>query len=230
MPKHPDANFVRIRPYPKVVFYYPSVALAGVFCIIALIFGFRFEENSWANFLFLMVFFLNTLIFSFDFSVMMSTVLGITIVLGSIILALLNWIPAISSFFAGIQPTMNNHFYYLFFCIFLLIYLVVWIKTRFNYFDIRHNELFHKTGFLSDTQRINAPNLSYKKEIYDVLEYVLLRAGRIKLYPLNHEPFVVETVIGIGRIDKRLGEILSKMKVTFDDPLQHQGHTHQPPQ
>ena len=218
MGKFDPDQMVRIRPYPKVVFFYPSVLLAGIVSAMAL-FGFPIEEHSWLNLLFLGFFGFNVFIFAFDSSVLMTIIIGIVVVLGGIILALLQWLTPLGDAVMSIRPGMNDHFYYFFFVLFVIVYLLVYIRTRFNYFDISHNELFHKTGLLSDTQRINAPNISYKREIADVFEYWLLGAGRIKIMPRDHEPFVVETVIGVNKIDQRLGEILSKMEVTWDSPV-----------
>lgn len=218
MAKFERHEVVRIRPYPKVIFFYPTVLLAGIYSAMAL-FGFPFEQHSWLNLLFLGFFSFNVLIFAFDSSVLMTIIIGIVVVLGGIILALLQWLTPLSEMVMSIKPGMNSHFYYYFFIFFLIVYALVYVRTRFNYFDISHNELFHKTGLLSDTQRINAPNISYKREITDVFEYWLLGAGRIKIIPRDHEPFVVDTVIGINKIDQRLGEILSKMEVTWDSPV-----------
>lgn len=215
-PQNEATNVIRIRPYPKIIFYYPTVILAGVYSLLFL-FGFSAESNPWPNLVFVIIFALNTLVFAFDFSVQMTIIIGVVVLLGSTIIALLNWFSAIGGWFLVFNPMMNDHFYYFYFLFFIIVFILVYIRTRFNYFDIRHNELFHKHGFLSDTQRINAPHLSYKREIVDVFEYFLLRAGRIKIMSRDREPFILETVIGIKKIDKKLGEILSKMKVTFDD-------------
>ena len=215
------SNVIRIRPYPKVIFFYPSVLLAIIYSVISLL-GFNTVENQLANLIFMVVFSINMLIFAFDFSVLMFVIYLISVVLGTVVLFLWNSVSSgavfgvISSALGSLRLGMNNHFYYFFSLLFIFIYLVVWIRTRFNYWDIRHNELFHREGIFADTKRINAPNLSYSREIPDVFEFILLRGGRIKLMPLNHEPFVIETVLDIKRKDKKIGDILSKMKVTMD--------------
>lgn len=214
-------NCIRIRPYPKVIFFYPSVLLAIVYSIMSL-FGFDTTGNQLLNMIFMAVFSINVLIFAFDFSVLMTIIWLIVVALGTVVIFLWNSLAdggvfgAIAGVLGSIQLGMNSHFYYYFSIFFLIVYLLVWIKTRFNYWDIRHNELFHKHGFLADTQRINAPNLSYKREIKDVFEYLLLRGGRLKLIPQNHEPYVIDTVLNIKKKDAKVGEILSKMKVTVD--------------
>lgn len=208
-------NIIRIRPYPKIIFFYPTVIAAGIYSLMNL-FSVDIEHNQMLNLVFMAIFSINILVFAFDFSVLMTIIILIVVVLGSIILYLLNWFAPIGGFLGTIRMGMNAHFYYYFFLLFFVVYLLVYFRTRFNYWDISNNEIFHKTGFLSDTRRINAPNLSYTKEISDVLEFILLGAGRIKLIPLNSEPYVIETVIGIWRVDKRLAEILSKMKVMID--------------
>lgn len=216
MGNRPEAqNIIRIRPYPKIIFFYPTVIAAALYSALNL-FNIDIEHNQMLNMVFMAIFSINLLVFAFDFSVLMTIIIAIVVVLGGIILYLLNWFAPIGQFLDTVRLGMNPHFYYYFFLLFFVVYLLVFIRTRFNYWDISHNEIFHKTGFLSDTRRINAPNLSYTREINDVFEFILLGAGRIKLIPLNSEPYVIETVIGIRRVDKRLAEILSKMQVIFD--------------
>lgn len=221
MGKPEKPNIIRVRPYPKVIFFYPTVILAGIYCLLAL-FGVVTENEQGLNLLFMAIFSVNVLVFAFDFSILMTIIIGVVVVLGGVALWLWNALSegavfgGIAGFIGSIVLGMNSHFYFYYFIFFLIVYLLVFIRTRFNYWDIRHNELFHKHGLLADTQRINAPNLSYTREINDVFEYLLLRGGRLKLIPQNHEPFVIETVLNIKKVDKRLGEILSKMKVTFD--------------
>lgn len=228
MADHKSSNVIRIRPYPKVIFFYPCVLLAIVYSIFCLL-GFDTFSNQLANLIFMVVFSINVLIFAFDFSVLMFVIYLISIILGTVVVFLWNSVSngavfgVIGSALGGLRLGMNDHFYYYFSILFILIYLVVWIRTRFNYWDIRHNELFHREGIFADTKRINAPNLSYCREIPDVFEFLLLRGGRIKLMPLNHEPFVIETVLDIKRKDKKIGEILSKMKVTMDTGATHVG-------
>ena len=214
-------NVIRIRPYPKVVFFYPSVLLALVYSVISLL-GFSTLDNQLANLIFMVVFSINVLIFAFDFSVLMFIIYMVVIVFGGVVLFLWDSLTkgaifaAVGNALGGIKLGMNEHFYYYFTIFFLVVFFLVWVRTRFNYWDIRHNELFHKHGIFADTNRINAPNMSYTREIPDVFEYILLRAGRIKLMPRDHEPFIIETVFNIKKKDKLIGEILSKMKVTFD--------------
>jgi hypothetical protein len=221
MAEQETAGWVRIRPYPKVVFFYPSVLLAIVYSILT-VFGVDISSNQSLNMIFMIVFSINVLVFSFDFSVLMFIIWVIIVVLGGVVLFLWNSLAqggvfgTIGGILGAIRLEMNSHFYYYFTIFFLIVYLLVWIRTRFNYWDIRHNELFHKQGFFADTQRINAPNLSYKREIPDVFEYLLLRGGVLKLMPQNHEPFVIETVLNVKKKDAKVGEILSKMQVTVD--------------
>ena len=217
MAKHQPNNFVRIRPWPKVIFFYPSVVLAGIVALLSLLNLIDTAEanRNW-NLIFMLVFSINVLIFAFDFSILMTIIIGITVVLGGVILWLLNAWQAIFAFFASFDLGMNSSFSYYYFLFFVIVFAVVWVRTRFNYWDVRHNELFHRHGLLGDTERINAPNLSYTREIGDVFELALAMSGRIKLIPQNREPYVIDNVLSIWEKDRRLAEILSKLKVTVD--------------
>lgn len=57
-------NWIRIRPYPKVIFFYPSVILAIVYSVISLV-GFNITDNQLLNMIFMAVFSINVLIFAF---------------------------------------------------------------------------------------------------------------------------------------------------------------------
>ena len=76
---------------------------------------------------------------------------------------------------------MNASFYFTMFGLFTLIYLIVFIKTRFDYWEFRYNEVIHRRGVFADIKRYSTEDLRWFKEIPDVLERILAGSGRMIL-------------------------------------------------
>jgi hypothetical protein len=111
---------------------------------------------------------------------------------------------------------MNQNFYFVMFTVFTIVFLMVFLMTRFNYWEIRHNEILHHHGFMGDVERYPAPNLRMSKEINDVVEYILLRSGRLILQPSSErQAIVLECVININRVEEKVKTLLGSLQVTF---------------
>ena len=93
----------------------------------------------------------------------------------------------------------------------------MFINTRFSYWEIQPNEILHHHGFLGDVHRYPTRGLRMKKEITDVLEYILLRAGTLVLDPQGEErPIVLENVIGLNKVEDKIHRLLGTLKVRLD--------------
>jgi hypothetical protein len=111
---------------------------------------------------------------------------------------------------------MNASFYYAVFAVFTVIYGLVWLKSRFEYWEFRHNEVLHRTGVFGEIKRYSTEDLKWFKEIPDVLERILLGSGRMVLTtPREPHPIVIEHVIGIERKDERIAALLGTKQVTI---------------
>ncbi len=203
--------------YPKVVTLYPtfiSSLLAGIFT------AFMGEQNSaTVCLLFLAVFSINLVVLAFDFprTTSLTIFFLITAVVLGLILLFRNYpkiLPVITRVLQMINPTANSTFYFCFALILGLIYVAVLINIRFDYWEVRPNELLHHHGFLSNLERFSAPNLRIQKEIDDVFEYMLLRSGRLILHPSN-EPraFVLDNVLFIDSKETRITRMLGALQV-----------------
>ncbi len=114
---------------------------------------------------------------------------------------------------------MSNELYFGFFIYFALVFVGVFINTRFNYYEIRHNEILHHTGFLGRVKRFPSPNLKMTTEITDVFEYLLLRSGRIILFPASErEAIVLANVINVNKIERAVLELLGSLSVEIEQP------------
>ena len=92
-----------------------------------------------------------------------------------------NFLGPIGEFFAWLKLQMNAGFYYSVFGLFTVIYLLVFLKTRFDYWEFRHNEVIHRRGVFADIKRYSTEDLRWFKEIPDVLERILAGGGRMIL-------------------------------------------------
>jgi hypothetical protein len=238
MPKHPAdvldtkpaQERVIIRSYPKVVVYYPTM-LAAFLCALYTLFwpDAGGESSQLAGRVFFIMFFFNTLTIAFDFSRAAFFVLCLSLGL-FLTLAYLAESKDIAVFdflgraLGGIDLSAKPAFFVSYGAVFLLIFLGVYLQTRFNYWEIKHNELIHHHGVAGDSERYPAPNLRMSKEITDVFEYLLLFSGRLVLFPASAErPIVLDHVVRINAIEKRVETMLQTFQVSIQD--QH-GHGH----
>ena len=220
-----DNKSIYLVPYPKIVMLYPTFLAAIVAGILAAIFG----ESRTATIctIFLGITGINIVVLAFDFP--RTTSLTVFFLITAVVLGLLllfrgnpHILPAITNVLQKINPTANSTFYFTFATILGLIYIGVLINIRFDYWEVRPNELLHHHGFLSNLERFSAPNLRITKEIDDVFEYMLLRSGRLILHPSN-EPraFVLENVLFIDDKENRITRMLGALQVQVRDDSPH---------
>lgn len=212
------ATSITLVAYPKIVFLYPTFLVA----LIAA--GWMWVTGRHAvaptdlmavviTWVFLGVLGMNIIVLAFDFP--RATSLTIFFVLTAAVLAVIltanlrpEVLPLMAAFLQRIRPVANATFFTVVAALFLLIYLAVLVGVRFDYWEVRPNELLHHHGVLSDLERFSAPNLRIDKEINDVFEYILLRSGRLILQPsgerraiiLDNVPFISQKEIAITRM------------------------------
>jgi hypothetical protein len=220
---------VIIRPWPKVVFLYPVFICATIFWMLSLFGGtgdsdapVGYPRFHWMGDFFPVLLFLNLMVFSFDFS----RIKSITILFGLIATAFAlfwaneNW-EVISGLRTGldkIDVQMNTWFYGLFSAMVGLILLLVLINTRFNYYEVNHREILHHHGYLGDVTRLPTAGLRLNKEIYDLMEFLLLRSGRLIFYPsTSREAIVIDNVLNVNYVEDRIKNLLSVVAVRMSE-------------
>ena len=224
-----EATNVIVRAYPKVVYLYLTW-IASLVCgllapeaeVIDAEGGIRFAgENAERAFLigriWLGLFVFNVLVISFEFSRIRSVALSFFII--AVIFGAMHFggLPAVTKFFGGLELFMNKVFYYAMAAVFSIIYLLVFINTRFSYWEIQPNEILHHHGFLGDVHRYPTRGLHMQKEISDVLEHILLRAGTLVLEPQGQRrPIVLENVISLNKVEDKIQRLLGTLKVRLD--------------
>jgi hypothetical protein len=169
--------------------------------------------------LFLLVLAINLVVISFDFPRTTSLTLFFFVVAVGVILWMVfrlnpNMLPGVTGFINSIQPFGNPTFYFMFALIMICLYIGVAISARFDYWEVRPNELLHHHGVLSDLERFSAPNLRINKEINDVFEYLLLRSGRLIVHASSErKAIVLENVFFINRKETQITRMLGALQV-----------------
>ena len=219
---------VIIRPWPKVVFLYPIFLFSTAFWLLSALGGDPPEGQmtsfGWMGDTFMLVLLLNFLVFAFDFS----RIKSITILFGIIALTFAvfwaneNWevIGPLQGFVAKIDIQMNTWFYGIFSLMMGGILLLVLVNTRFNYYEVNHREILHHHGYLGDVTRMPTTGLRLNKEIYDLMEFLLLRSGRLVFYPsTSREAIVIDNVLNVNHVEDRIKDLLSVVAVRMTEPV-----------
>ena len=211
---------VFLVPYPKIVFLYPTL-LASFVAAVCVSFmdptgtAYAVTTAAWLG-----LFTLNLSVLAFDFPRTTSLTLFCALFAVGMGLILLNvWRPAMLpdafDVVTRVRPRANPAFFWTFTGILGSMLLIVLAMRRFDYWEVRPNELLHHQGFLSNLKRYSAPQLKIEKEIDDIFEWVLLGSGTLILHPKN-EPrsIVLENVPGISRKERQITKMLSALQVS----------------
>ena len=218
---------VFLIPYPKFVFFYPST----IMCVVAAIWLGWIEaepigpENRVAvaiTSVFLAIFTMNLVVIVFDFP----RTTSLLVLFAAIIFGLGMWLvmlfnpgvlPFLEGIFSHIRPFANGTFYGCMAAIMIVMYIVIWLCARLDYWELRSNELIHHFGIWSDMKRFPAPNLRIDKEVNDVFEHMMLGAGRLVLRPATEDrAIVLDNVLFVNKkeemITRQLGSLHVRIK------------------
>lgn len=212
------AESVLIRPWPKVVFLYPTFVVSTIYFLL-----------SWLDLVsaetlgntFMIVLLCNLLVFSFDFS----RIKSITMVISGILLVVvILWLDTkwdltgyLGGLFGSIHIMCNAPFYGFLSGGLGLLLLIVFINSRFHYYEVNAREILHHHGYLGDVRRWSTEGLEMNKEIYDVAEYVLLRSGRLIFSPMtSKKAIVLDNVTNVNRVEKSINDLLSHVAVRIN--------------
>jgi hypothetical protein len=177
--------------------------------------------GTFQNFLavaFMVVFGLNILIMSVDFPrfTVIALVLGFAAI-GFFILWLnvyFELLPPIVRFLEHFFLVANAGFYFALATILILNFGVIFVTRYLDYWEVMPNEILHNHGPFSDLERFPTMNLKFDKEIPDILEYALLRSGRLVMHiPGQNKAIVLNNVLWINTKEEALKKLLSRMEV-----------------
>lgn len=219
----PDVKPIILVSYPKIILLYPTFIASVIAALLSMYFKIDHKYSQTIGSVFLILMSVNMVVLAFDFPRMASLIVFfvfVTIGLTVWLLAIHNedLLPALAKILQKVDPRANAAFYGCFATMLGLIYVGVYINIRFDYWEVRPNELLHHHGFLSSLERYSAPNLRISKEIDDIFEFMLLRSGRLILHPSN-EPraFVLENVLNIDNKETAITKMLGALQVQIRD-------------
>ena len=219
---------VIIRPWPKVVFLYPTFVVSTIFFLLSWL-GVGVPEGQTGAIhgstllgnTFMLVLLLNLMVFSFDFSRIKSITIVISIV--AVVLLVL-WVDTktdvtgfLGRLFHGIDVRANTSFYGFLSAGLGFLLVVVFVNSRFHYYEVNAREILHHHGYLGDVQRWSTEGLEMNKEIYDVVEFLLLRSGRLIFQPMTtKKAIVLDNVANVNRIERDVKDLLSHVSVRWN--------------
>jgi hypothetical protein len=216
--KHPSEIY--LRSYPKVIFYWPLLITSFILWIIqALAAGPGKDNISVLGSVWFIVFFINIFVTAFDFSSTKFFVLILAILI-VVLLVVFLVLPNFAISFSNIEVFLGLpwQFYLVMSIILVFILGIVVISTRFEYYKVERNEIIHKKGIFSSAERFPVKSLRFKKEIPDVFEFFMLRAGSFTIMPGKaDEVMILPTVLNINKKEKQLDWLLSHVSVEPDE-------------
>ncbi|MFX0012061.1 MAG: hypothetical protein ACFE9R_17240 [Candidatus Hermodarchaeota archaeon] len=211
---------IYLRSYPKVIFFWPTALVSLVLWLLQLVATASdplADPLAWYGNVWLIVFFVNMFIVAFDFSSTKFFVLILVVVIVVILLFFLvpDFLPVLGTgkFNAG----LTAEFYFVVTIIIAFILGLVVLGSRFDYWKIERNEIYHKSGIFSSAERIPTKSLRIKKEIPDVFEFFILRAGSITLMPGHGDVIPLQTVLNVNKKQKQIDFLLSYVSVEPDE-------------
>jgi len=220
-----ETTTVVVRPYPKIVYLYLTW-IASLVCGIVqptlvpgdvLNHG-AIDQSALVGRIWIFLFIFNILVISFEFTRIRSVAIVFALLAFVFAGIEFKFLAAVGHFLGDMPVLMNRTFYWVMTVVFSIIYLLVFVTTRFNYWEFQPNEILHHHGFLGDVQRYPTRGLRMQKEITDVLEHILLRAGTLVLVPTGVDrPIVLENVIHLNRVEDKIQRLLGTLKVRLDE-------------
>ena len=205
--------------YPKIIFMWPAWLIAIAGAIFLTFVGAQGNTAVVITWTFLVVLSINLVVLGFDFPRTTSLTLffiGVALVLGGALLVVYfpNVLPSFEGWLTSLEPRANATFYWMISIVFGLIYCGVAINRRFDYWEVRPNELLHHHGILSDLERFPSQHLRIEKEINDIFEYMLMGAGRLILQPSGErKAIVLDNVLWISKKEKEITKLLGALQV-----------------
>ncbi len=205
---------IKLRSYPKVIFLYPLLIASFVLWIIQ--FALTYLE-PWLGNIWMIILFINLFIMAFDFSSTKFFLLILAVVI--IVLLLVFLLPG------GIVPSgafnfnlgLPAEFYFISTIILAFILGLVLLSAQFDYWKIERNEIYHKAGIFTSAERIPTKSLRIKKEIPDVFEFFILRAGSITLMPGHGDVIPLNTVLNVNKKSEQIDWLLSHISMEPDE-------------
>ncbi|MHA1299859.1 MAG: hypothetical protein ACTSO9_10520 [Candidatus Helarchaeota archaeon] len=237
-----DVDEVILRSYPKVIFFYPTAiasAILGLFAqfipilnvpVTDLLYWFLVQNNFAIDgriilaLIWIANFVGNLFIVSFDYSSSKVVALIAFAVAGVLlIIVLLAYFPNLGQNFPQFSinefnMVMSFWFYYTIAGIFGLVFGLIWLEKRWDYYKITSQDIVHKSGVFGDVERFPAPNIHIHKKISDVFEYLFLKAGELTIIPAQRTTIIhLPVVLNINDKERKIQEVLGTLEVEVEE-------------
>ncbi len=234
---------VKIRSYPKVIFFWPSALLALIWGIVSF-FPDHFPMvlylstlpnyseiilnfNNLLAWIFVITLAFNLFVVAFDFPSYKILLIFVAIIALVFILMFVQVILIVNGisfsvltlvfFFLNIYLPLPTAFYFVYAAIFGAIFGIIWLGRRWEYIEITRNYYIKRMGLFQggeESSRMTSVNLQFKKDIQDVFEYLLLRSGELTIIPAQGKDVIfLPNVLNINKVEQKLNRILGKMAV-----------------
>lgn len=211
-----EKDIIILRNFSKGIFFLPLFVLSILFLIIQV---FLEELNPWLGGIWVVIFFSNFSVTVLDFPSYRVLVLILITVIVVLLVIFFSLIPTLEQ--EGVLGEDFNlglpaEFYMIMTIILGLILGLIFITTRFDYYKIERNEVYHKKGIFSlSTERFPVRGLRIKKEIPDLFEYMMLKAGTISMIWKN-KIVILNTVLNVKKKIEQIDDLLSHLQVAVD--------------
>ena len=211
-----EKKTIILRNFSKGIFFLPLFVLSILFWIIQ---AFLEELNPWLGGIWVVVFFSNFSVTVLDFPsyrVLILILITVIVVLLVIFFSLIPTLQQEEILVKDFNLGLPAEFYMIMTIILGLILGLIFITTRFDYYKIERNEVYHKKGIFSlSTERFPVRGLRIKKEITDLFEYMLLKAGTFSLI-WKDKIVILNTVLNIKKKAKQIDDLLSHLQISVD--------------
>lgn len=216
-------NVIYLRNYSKAIFLYPLFFTSIILWIIEAFLGEPGKPLAGLGFIWTLVFFINILAISFDFSSVKLVIIALIIVICILLVVFLVLPLSLSMIFEEFQNFefnigMTVEFYMIMTIILGVVLAFTLIGVRFDYWRLERNEIYHRRGIFVKAERYPTRGLRIKKEIPDLIEYFLLRAGTITLIYGENNIAHLSTILNISKKSNKIDKLLSEMEVEFEEP------------
>ena len=212
-----EIDEVVIRSYPKAIFFSPLFLCSIIFGIIQ---AFLPDLNSLLGSIWVIIFFSNLTVVALDFPSyrVLILILGIVIiVLLLIFLGLLPTLQEIGTISENLNIGLASEFYMIMTIVLGLVFGLIFISSRFDYYRIERNEIIHKKGiFSTNIERYPTRGVRIKQSVPDLFEYLMFRAGSLTLIFAKGDVVHLNTVINIKKKTEQIDYLLSSMHVFIE--------------
>lgn len=218
------------RNYPKTIYLWPTMILGFVIVILDYLLTNILDSppvdqelfNAMLAAVWLIVVAFNLIVISFDFSFGRTFTIFITIaflvLLYIVVRDFFNFdlpidFPSLAEVLKSININSSPTFFLLYSLILLLIYIVLFIKTQFVYWEFTSNRIIHHRGIFEREESFSAQNSRVITETTDVFERLLFRAGTIYVIDDQGKVHKIENVYNAANKDDEIQDILSVVNV-----------------